>query len=63
MTPHASSQIITLNPASDAGALRAVRLACVTDTAGATSGAEWDALDPLSLHLAARTEDGQLIGS
>ncbi|RBH90422.1 GNAT family N-acetyltransferase [Xanthomonas oryzae pv. oryzae] len=63
MTPHASSQIITLNPASDAGALRAVRLACVTDTAGATSGAEWDALDPLSLHLGARTEDGQLIGS
>ncbi|AAW75299.1 GNAT family N-acetyltransferase [Xanthomonas oryzae] len=63
MTPHASPQIITLNPASDAGALRAVRLACVTDTAGATSGAEWDALDPLSLHLAARTEDGQLIGS
>lgn len=45
MTPHASPQIITLNPASDAGALRAVRLACVTDTAGATSGAEWDALD------------------
>ncbi|RBB15376.1 GNAT family N-acetyltransferase, partial [Xanthomonas oryzae pv. oryzae] len=39
MTPHASPQIITLNPASDAGALRAVRLACVTDTAGATSGA------------------------
>ncbi|WIX05444.1 GNAT family N-acetyltransferase [Xanthomonas oryzae] len=63
MTPHASPQIVTLNPASDAGALRAVRLACVTDTAGATSGAEWDALDPLSLHLAARTEDGQLIGS
>ncbi|QBG92559.1 GNAT family N-acetyltransferase [Xanthomonas oryzae] len=63
MTPHASPQIVTLNPASDAGALRAVRLACVTDSAGATSGAEWDALDPLSLHLAARTEDGQLIGS
>ncbi|KOR48378.1 GNAT family acetyltransferase [Xanthomonas oryzae] len=63
MTPHASPQIVTLDPASDAGALRAVRLACATDTAGAISGAEWDALDPLSLHLAARTEDGQLIGS
>ncbi|MCF5955754.1 GNAT family N-acetyltransferase, partial [Xanthomonas perforans] len=26
-------------------------------------GVEWDALDPLSLHLAARTDDGQLIAS
>lgn len=63
MTPHASPQIVTLNPASDAAALRALRLACATDTAGTNSGAEWDALDPLSLHLAARTEDGQWIGS
>ncbi|MCC8471435.1 GNAT family N-acetyltransferase [Xanthomonas phaseoli] len=63
MTAHASLQIVTLNPPTDAGALRALRLACTTDTAGATGGAEWDALDPLSLHLAARIDDGQLIAS
>ncbi|PPV08375.1 hypothetical protein XBLMG947_0935 [Xanthomonas bromi] len=60
MTPHASPQIVTLHPAADAAALRALRLACAT--AGETSGGEWDALDPLSLHLAARIE-GQLIAS
>ncbi|WP_017164174.1 GNAT family N-acetyltransferase, partial [Xanthomonas phaseoli] len=63
MSAHARPQIVTLDPAVDAAALRALRLACATDTAGDTGGAEWDALDPLSLHLAARTDDGRLIAS
>ncbi|MBZ3002632.1 GNAT family N-acetyltransferase [Xanthomonas perforans] len=63
MSAHARPQIVTLDPATDAAALRALRPSCATDTAGDTSGVEWDALDPLSLHLAARTDDGQLIAS
>ncbi|MCL1529955.1 GNAT family N-acetyltransferase [Xanthomonas nasturtii] len=62
MSPHASPQIVTLHPASDAAALRALRLACVTGSAGDTGDADWDALDPLSLHLATRIE-GQLVAS
>ncbi|ATS38550.1 MULTISPECIES: GNAT family N-acetyltransferase [Xanthomonas] len=62
MTAYARPQIVTLDPAADAAALRALRLACATDTAGATGGVQWDALDPLSLHLAVRDE-GQLIAS
>ncbi|WAT16363.1 GNAT family N-acetyltransferase [Xanthomonas fragariae] len=63
MNPHARTQIVSLHSASDAAVLRALRLACNTDTAGNTGDAEWDALDPLSLQLAARSEDGQLIAS
>jgi GNAT superfamily N-acetyltransferase len=60
MSPQAGPRIVSLDPASDAAALRALRLACGSGDSGA---AEWDALDPLSLHLALRSEDGQLIGS
>ncbi|MBB5675472.1 GNAT family N-acetyltransferase [Xanthomonas arboricola] len=62
MSSHAGLQIVSLDAASDAATLRALRLACGT---GSTedSAADWDALDPLSLHLALRGEDGQLIGS
>ncbi|MFA4686744.1 GNAT family N-acetyltransferase, partial [Xanthomonas perforans] len=60
MSAHARPQIVTLDPATDAAALRALRPSCATDTAGDTSGVEWDALDPLCLHLAARTADRPL---
>ncbi|ASW44702.1 GNAT family N-acetyltransferase [Xanthomonas hortorum pv. vitians] len=63
MNHHARPQTVSLDPALDAAALRALRLACTTGTAGTTSDAEWDALDPLSLQLAMRTDDGQLIAA
>ncbi|MFC0152135.1 GNAT family N-acetyltransferase [Xanthomonas dyei] len=63
MSPHGRPQIVALDPAADAAALRALRQACTTAIAGIAHDAEWDALDPLSLHLAARTDDGQLVAS
>ncbi|GAE56851.1 hypothetical protein XPR_3486, partial [Xanthomonas arboricola pv. pruni MAFF 301420] len=62
MSSQAGPQIVSLDAASDAAALRALRLACGTGSTD-DSAADWDALDPLSLHLALRSEDGQLIGS
>ncbi|MEA9578222.1 GNAT family N-acetyltransferase [Xanthomonas nasturtii] len=63
MSPHGRPRIVPLDPASDAAALRALRQACTTGIAGNAHDAEWDALDPLSLHLAARIDDGQLVAS
>ena len=63
MNPHGSPQIVTLDPATDAAALRALRLACATAHAAEPLEADWDALDPLSLHLGARTEQGQWVAS
>ncbi|NIK01744.1 GNAT family N-acetyltransferase [Xanthomonas cannabis] len=63
MSPHGRPQIVSLDPATDAAALRTLRLACGGTAPGASAGAEWDALDPLSLHLVARTEEGQLVAS
>lgn len=63
MSPHGRPQIVSLDPASDAAALRALRQACTTDSAGSAHAVDWDALDPLSLQLAARTDDGQLVAS
>ncbi|TQT71370.1 GNAT family N-acetyltransferase, partial [Xanthomonas perforans] len=36
MSAHARPQIVTLDPATDAAALRALRPSCATDTAGDT---------------------------
>ncbi|WP_115049080.1 GNAT family N-acetyltransferase [Xanthomonas arboricola] len=63
MSSRAGPQIVSLDPASDAAALRALRLACGIGSSDDGSAADWDALDPLSLHLALRSEDGQLTGS
>ncbi|KQQ84409.1 GNAT family acetyltransferase [Xanthomonas sp. Leaf131] len=63
MSPHARPQIVSLDPALDAATLRVLRLACTSGIAGTTHDAEWDALDPLSLQLAARIDDGQLIAA
>ncbi len=63
MSPHSRPQIVSLDPASDAAALRALRQACTTEIADIVHEADWDALDPLSLHLAARTDDGHLVAS
>ncbi|WP_434990404.1 GNAT family N-acetyltransferase [Xanthomonas melonis] len=63
MNPHGSPQIVTLDPATDAAALRALRLACATAPAADPLEPDWDALDPLSLHLGARTEQGQWVAS
>ncbi|MBB4129512.1 GNAT family N-acetyltransferase [Xanthomonas sp. 3075] len=57
MSPRAWPQTVSLDPACDAATLRALRLAC------SPGSSDWDALDPLSLHLAARSEGGQLVAS
>ncbi|PPT78185.1 GNAT family N-acetyltransferase [Xanthomonas arboricola pv. populi] len=62
MSSQAGLQIVSLDAASDAAALRALRLACGTGSTD-DSAADWDALDPLSLQLALRSDDGQLVGS
>ncbi|MFC7521704.1 GNAT family N-acetyltransferase [Xanthomonas populi] len=63
MNHHARPQTVSLDQALDAAALRALRLACTTGTVGTTRDAAWDALDPISLQLAMRTDDGQLIAA
>ncbi|MCC4620006.1 GNAT family N-acetyltransferase [Xanthomonas cassavae CFBP 4642] len=63
MSLHGRPQIVSLDPATDAAALRALRLAWAGAAPGSSAEAEWDALDPLSLHLAARTEGGRLVAS
>lgn len=56
MTPAGPAQIVILDPATQAGTLRALR----AGWAASATGDSWDALDPLSLHLAARDADGEL---
>lgn len=63
MNPHGRPPIVSLDPATDAAALRALRLAWGGAATDSGAEAEWDALDPLSLHLAARTAEGQLVAS
>ncbi|MCC4606090.1 GNAT family N-acetyltransferase [Xanthomonas campestris pv. badrii] len=63
MSPHGRPRIVSLDLAEDAAALRALRLAWGSAAPGDPAETEWDALDPLSLHLAARTEEGQLVAS
>lgn len=55
MSPHGRPRIVSLDPATDAAALRALRRACGSAAPGGPAEDEWDALDPLSLHLAARS--------
>lgn len=59
MTPAGPAQIVTLDPATQAGTLRALR----AGWAASATEDSWDALDPLSLHLAARDADGELVAA
>ncbi|WP_221261602.1 GNAT family N-acetyltransferase, partial [Xanthomonas campestris] len=59
MTPAGPAQIVILDPATQAGTLRALR----AGWAASATEDSWDALDPLSLHLAARDADGELVAA